>query len=139
VIDVEIDVVDEEDETTGDIEEDDDDEDVALDVVAGALKLEARELWEEDATVELAAAPDEALEVEFGPCERKATTKSEGAGEGLPNWFLKWQVPAESPSKVNPTQPSVTSQMVMQAVKPPPWISVLLNVPIFVSEEQDTL
>jgi hypothetical protein len=56
VIDVEIDVVDEEDETTGDIEEDeedettgdieedDDDEDVALDVVAGALKLEAREL-----------------------------------------------------------------------------------------------
>lgn len=47
-------------------------------------------------------------------------------------------MPVDVPSKVKPTQPSVTSQMVMHAVKPPPWIIVLLKVPTLVSEEQYT-
>jgi len=71
----------------------------ALDFVAGALELAAAELFPDNpeadkdrlgkmlelAIAELEAAADEALKVEFGPCERKATTKSEIADEGLPN------------------------------------------------------
>jgi hypothetical protein len=127
-----------EDKTVEGEDDEDNEEDPALDVLEGTLGLAARELWEEDAVTEFVAAADEALDVEFGPDARKATTKSEGADEGGPNWLLKWQVPADVPSKVKPTQPSVTSQMVIQAVKPPPWIIVLLKVPIFVSEEQYT-
>jgi hypothetical protein len=140
-----LDVAGVEDETLADVEdktfEDDDEdkeEDPALDGLARTLELDAIGLLEEDAIAELVAAADEALEVEFGPDAKKATTKSEGADEGGPNWFLKWQVPADVPSKVKPTQPSVTSQMIIQAVKPPPCIIVLLKVPMFVSEEQYT-
>jgi hypothetical protein len=131
VVNGKLDVADVIDKAPRDVE---DDEDPALDFVAGTLELAAAELFAEDgeadddrlgrklelAITEPVAAADEEIEVEFGPSKRKATTKSEGADEGSPNWLLKWQVPAESPSKVKPTQPSVTSQMVMQAVKPPP-------------------
>ena len=91
-----LDVTDAEGDTLGDV---DADESPALDFVAGALELAAAELFPDDseadkdrlgrmpelAIAELEAAADEALEVEFGPCERKATTKSEVADEGLPN------------------------------------------------------
>lgn len=87
-----LDVAGVEDETLADVEdktfEDDDEdkeEDPTLDGLARTLELAAIGLLEEDAIAELVAAADEALEVEFGPDARKATTKSEGADEGGPN------------------------------------------------------
>lgn len=67
--------------------------------MARALELPAAELFADDvkadedgldrilelAIAELEAALVETLRVEFGPCERKATMKSEVADEGLPN------------------------------------------------------
>lgn len=96
VVNGKLDVTDAEGDTLGDI---DDDEDPALDFVAGALELAAAELFTDDgkadedkpgrmlelAIAELKAVADEALNVEFRPCVRKATTKSEEADEGLPN------------------------------------------------------
>jgi hypothetical protein len=126
-------VTDEEMDKLGDVE---DEERAAFDVVADTLELIEDELllaktdvvsyadrvsrtpeFVVDEAVEGAA---EAFKVEFGPCARKATTESEAAEEVLPNWFLKWQVPADVPSKLKPTQPGVTSQTVKQAAKPPP-------------------
>lgn len=126
-------MTDEERDKVGDAE---DDGRAAFDVVAGTTKLIEDELLLTETEVvsyadRLSKTPEliaeeavegavEALEVEFGPCERKATTESDAAVEVLPNWFLKWQVPADVPSKLKPTQSGVTSQIVKQATKPPP-------------------
>lgn len=89
-------MADAEGDTLGDV---DADEDPALDFVAGTLVPAAAELFTDgaeadeerlDRMLELAiaefeAAADEAVKVEFELCERKATTKLEGADEGLPN------------------------------------------------------
>ena len=132
-------MTDEERDKVGDVE---DDERAALDIVAVATELEEDGLLLAKTEVvsyadrlskipelvadEVVKAAAGALEVEFGPCERKATTESEAAEEVAPNWFLKWQVPADVPSKLKPTQSGVTSQIVKQATKPPPWMRVLL-------------